>query len=82
MILVNQLKILEKLYPEEAQDLTSQCLNFMTEEIQRYEGTTALYTGYGVMGLFGAPAVDPKKEQQTAAGTNQRLFLSASYWPT
>ncbi len=45
----------EKMDPEEVHDLISPGLEFMTEEIHRYEGTIAQSLGYGLMAFFGAP---------------------------
>jgi class 3 adenylate cyclase/tetratricopeptide (TPR) repeat protein len=45
----------ERMDPEEVHELIAQCIDFMTEEIHRYEGTIAQFLGDGLMALFGAP---------------------------
>ncbi|OGP52270.1 MAG: hypothetical protein A2Y79_13375 [Deltaproteobacteria bacterium RBG_13_43_22] len=66
----------EKLDPEEVHDLISPCLEFMTEEIRRYEGTMAQSLGYGLMALFGAPIAHedaPHRALYAALAIQRRL---------
>ena len=66
----------EELDPEEAYDLTSQCLDFITEEIHRYEGTIAQFLGNEVMAFFGAPIAHenaPQRALYAALGIQERL---------
>jgi class 3 adenylate cyclase len=66
----------EELDPEEANDLTSQCLNFFIEEIHRYEGTVVQFLGNGVMAFFGAPIAHedaPQRALYAALGIQECL---------
>jgi len=68
--------ISEKLDPEEVNDLISECMVFLTEEIHRYEGTIAQFLGDGVMALFGAPIAHedaPQRALYAALGMRERL---------
>jgi len=66
----------EKMDPEEVQDLISECLVFLTEEIHRYEGTIAQFLGDGLLALFGAPIAHedaPQRALYAALGMRDRL---------
>jgi len=66
----------EPLDPEEAQVLIRPCIDFITEEIHRYEGTVSELTRNGVMALFGAPVAhedDPQRALYAALGIQERL---------
>src|SRR5438128_3201060 len=45
----------EQLDPEVVHDLINRCLDGITAEVHRFEGTIKQYTDAGVMSLFGAP---------------------------
>jgi len=66
----------EKMDPEEVHGLMAECLDFLTEEIHRYEGTIAQFLGDGVMALFGAPIAHedaPQRALYAALGIQGRL---------
>lgn len=68
--------ISEKLDPEEVNDLISDCMVFLTEEIHRYEGTIAQFLGDGLLALFGAPIAHedaPQRALYAALGMRERL---------
>jgi class 3 adenylate cyclase/tetratricopeptide (TPR) repeat protein len=68
--------ISERLDPEEVNDLISECMVFLTEEIHRYEGTIAQFLGDGVMALFGAPIAHedaPQRALYASLGMRDRL---------
>ncbi len=45
----------ERLDPEDVQTLMRRCFDLMLEQVHRYEGTVAQFTGDGILALFGAP---------------------------
>ena len=68
--------ISEKLDPEDVNDLISECMVFLTEEIHRYEGTIAQFLGDGLLALFGAPIAHedaPQRALYAALGMCERL---------
>ena len=68
--------ISEKLDPEDVNDLISECMVFLTEEIHRYEGTIAQFLGGGLLALFGAPIAHedaPQRALYAALGIRDRL---------
>jgi len=68
--------ISEKLDPEEVNDLISDCMAFLTEEIHRYEGTIAQFLGDGLLALFGAPIAHedaPQRALYAALGMREQL---------
>jgi class 3 adenylate cyclase/tetratricopeptide (TPR) repeat protein len=68
--------ISEKLDPEEVNDLISECMVFLTEEIHRYEGTIAQFLGDGLLALFGAPIAHedaPQRALYAALGMRDHL---------
>ena len=70
----------EKMDPEEVHALIAECLDFLTEEIHRYEGTIAQFLGDGVLALFGAPIAHedaPQRALYAALGIQERLRVYA-----
>jgi class 3 adenylate cyclase/tetratricopeptide (TPR) repeat protein len=66
----------ENMDPEEVHGLISECLDFLTDEIHRYEGTIAQFLGDGVMALFGAPIAHedaPQRALYAALGIQGHL---------
>ncbi len=65
-----------KLDPEELHDLLAPCLELMSGEIHRYEGTVAQFTGHGIMAIFGAPIAhedDPRRALHAALDMRRRF---------
>jgi class 3 adenylate cyclase/tetratricopeptide (TPR) repeat protein len=66
----------ETLDPEEVHRIVEQCLEHITAEIHRFEGTVNQYTGDGVMALFGAPIAHedgPRRAVHAALGIQRAL---------
>jgi class 3 adenylate cyclase/tetratricopeptide (TPR) repeat protein/predicted transcriptional regulator len=66
----------ERMDPEEVNDLISECLVYLTEEIHRYEGTIAQFLGDGLLALFGAPIAHedaPQRALYAALSIRERL---------
>jgi hypothetical protein len=53
----------EKLDPEEVRRIMDGCFKILIEEIHIHEGAITLFTGDGVMALFGAPGVNENHAQ-------------------
>ncbi len=52
---VGSTELAERLDPEDVQTLMRRCFDLMLEQVHRYEGTVAQFTGDGILALFGAP---------------------------
>jgi len=68
--------ISEKLDPEEVHALMNRCLEFLMDEIHRYEGTITQFTGDAIMALFGAPIAHedaPQRALYAAVGIQRSL---------
>ncbi|MBN2026441.1 MAG: AAA family ATPase [Actinobacteria bacterium] len=66
----------ERLDPEEVHELIRPAIDIMTEEVHRYEGTIAQFTGDGLMALFGAPLAHedaPQRALYAALAIQERL---------